>query len=128
MQPACLPTSSGPGDPSIGDYVFTYTYLEMILAQDEFLGQLSTAQRRALLNEALTKYAEKQRLVGDTYSLFSLSTTSFLMARIMKIENYSPFISAVGADPALQLFVSEAEFSNEVQVLDTVVGHAKNFN
>ncbi|QNP54520.1 hypothetical protein H9L05_22685 (plasmid) [Hymenobacter qilianensis] len=54
----------------------------MILAQEEYLAQLSSRERRSLVREALTTYAEKQRH-GDVYGVLGYMTTAFVMARVM---------------------------------------------
>jgi hypothetical protein len=123
MQTACLPTPA-----EWGDYSFTYSYLEMVLAQDEYLNQLSSGQRHALVKEALAKYAAKQKLITDVYGVFGLKTTAFLMARVMQAEQYGPLSAAISVEPDLRAFVRDAEIYGNQSLLDEVVTNAKNFN
>ncbi|MBG8554752.1 hypothetical protein [Hymenobacter guriensis] len=125
MRPACIPSTE---PVEIGDYAFDFSDIEMILAQDEYLQQLSPAQRRMLVQVALEKYAAKQVLVEDVYGLFGLKTAAFVMARTMQAENYAPFMTALAADTKLKMFVEQVDLSSDPTVLDTVVDHAKQFN
>lgn len=124
MRPACLPAA---GAVERGNYSFSFTYLEMILAQEEYLAQLSSTERRQLLQEALAKYADKQASGPDSYSIFGRKTTVFLMARLLQAAQYAPFVGAVSTDPDLQRFVSDVELGNKPELLDTVVEYAKRF-
>lgn len=123
MRPGCLPEAD-----QRGAYSFTFSYVEMIVAQDEYLNQLSSAQRRILLQEALTKYADKQPYTDDVYGIFGLKTTAFVMARIMQAESYAPFLTALSTDPALRVFSTDVNLQGNPQTLDVVVNHAKQFN
>lgn len=109
-----------------GNYSLAYSYFEMILAQDEFIAQLSSAQRHALVRTTLTKYAEKQREIAN-YATFGLKTTAFLLARIMQADHYAPFETAIKADANLKTFTTEAEIYGQTRVLDTVVATATAF-
>jgi hypothetical protein len=123
MTPSCFPEQA-----KQGAYSFGFSCVEMMLAQDEYLAQLSATQRRALLREALTKYAEKKSLVGQVYGYFSLKTAAFVMARVMQAEQFRPFTSAMSTDSNLQVFTTEAEFYGKPQTLDTVLKYAQQFN
>lgn len=122
MQPLCLPEKA-----QRGDYAFSFSYLEMTVAQDEYLNQLSPLERRNLLHEALTKYDAKQQHLDDVYGIFGLKTAVFIMARVMQAEQYAPFLTAVSTNADLQLFVSDVELQGKPQTLDLVVEHAKKF-
>lgn len=118
---ACVPPPT-----NWGDYSLNYSYFEMVLAQDEYLTQLSSAQRHALVRITLAKYAEKQQEVAN-YAIFGLKTTAFLLARTMKIDNYAPFLAAVGSSAPLATFTAQAEIYGQTQVLDAVVAQAKTY-
>ncbi|MGI4872705.1 MAG: hypothetical protein ACRYFX_16210 [Janthinobacterium lividum] len=109
-----------------GGYSLHYSHFEMVLAQDEFLTQLSSAQRHELVRLTLTKYAEKQREIAN-YATFGLKTTAFLLARIMRADSYAPFLAAVGTSAPLATFTADAEIYGQTQVLDTVVALAKTY-
>ncbi len=123
MRAGCLPKAD-----QQGEYSFTFSYVEMIVAQEEYLNQLSSAQRRILLQETLTKYADKQPYTDDVYGIFGLKTTAFVMARIMQAERYAPFLTELSNSPALQAFITDVNLQGNPQTLDVVVNHAKQFN
>lgn len=123
MSPACLPDVA-----QQGAYSFSFSYVELLVAQDEYLAQLSAAQRRSLLREARTKYAAKKRLVDDVYGYFGLKTAAFVMARVMQAEQFGPFASALSTDANLRFFTAEAELQGQPQTLDTVLRYAQQFN
>lgn len=121
MRAACLPKTDR------GAYTLFFSYFEMIITQDEYLAQLSSAQRHALVREALTKYSEKEALGSAVYGGTGPQTTAFIMARVMQAEQYSPFIAAVASDTDMQLFVAAAE-TLKPQTLGTIISYAKQFN
>ncbi|HEX8426755.1 hypothetical protein [Hymenobacter sp.] len=123
MGPSCLPA----GQLQRGDYSFRFSFVEMILAQDEYLAQLSASKRRTLLREALTKYNEKKPLTSSFYSTFGLSTSVFIMARVMQAEQYQPFLTAIRNDSDLEAFVADVVVKDKSPVLDTVIGYALRF-
>ena len=123
MTPGCLPSPA-----EQGSYSFGFSYVELLLAQDEYLAQLSAAQRRSLLREALAKYAAKKPLRDDVYGYFGLKTTAFVLARVMQAEQFGPFVSALATDPQLQYFTTEAELQSQPRTLDTVLAYAQQFN
>ncbi|MET4076781.1 hypothetical protein [Hymenobacter sp. UYCo722] len=123
LHPGCLPE---PGQR--GAYSFTFSYLEMIIAQEEYLAQLTAPQRLALLREAVAKYNEKLPYEVDVYGLFGLKTALFVTARIMLREQYPPFVAAVAANPKLADFVTDVQLHDDPQTLSLVLEHAKQFN
>lgn len=123
MQATCLPDSV-----RRGEYSLIFSYLEMILSQDEYLTRLSPSERHTLLREALTKYAHKKLRVGDVYGIFGLKTTAFLLARLMQTERYAPFVTAVSSDPLLKTFTTDVDLQGQPQTLDIIIEHATKFN
>lgn len=122
MTPRCLPPAE-----EQGAYSFSFSYLEMVLAQDEYLAQLTANQNRTLVREALSKYVEKELHREDVYGYFGLKTSAFVLARVMQAAHYAPFLTALSTDPDLQFFTTEAELNGKIHLLDTIVGYAKQF-
>jgi hypothetical protein len=123
MSPTCLPKPD-----QQGAYSFTFSYLEMIIAQEEYLNQLSAAQRLVLLREAVTKYNEKLPHADDVYGVFGLKTAVFVAARIMQLEQYKPFLNAITSNPALEVFVADVNLQDNPQTLSIVIAYANQFN
>lgn len=124
MGPQCLPSDAS--EIEQGAYSFTFTHIEMILAQDDYLTKLSAKDRKTLLREALTKYQQKNA-AADIYGIFGLKTTAFLLARIMQVERYKPFLQAISSDSYLQVFTDHVELQSRHETLDIVLKHATRF-
>lgn len=125
MGPACFPANAT--EQQRGAYTFTFTYIEMVMAQDEYISKLSDEQRKALMSEALNKYAQEKQLFPDFYSVFNFKTLAFLMARIMIHDRYQPFLEAIAADTHLQAFVNDAEIRGRVEILEKAIKYANQF-
>lgn len=77
---------------SIGRYVLRFSYLEVILSQEKTLESLSWDQKIKLIERARTVYEKKE---ADTthQDLYSLAKTSAIMARLMRLDGYQPFVN-----------------------------------
>lgn len=84
---------------SIGRYVLQISYVEIILSQEETLKSLSLTQKIELVERAREVY---QRKVDDitNYGLYNLATTPTILARLMRIDQYQPFLNMY--DPKVQ--------------------------
>ncbi|TGE27587.1 hypothetical protein [Hymenobacter metallicola] len=122
MRASCVPARS-----EWGRYSLDFAYFELVMAQEEYVAQLSSVERRRLVQEALIKYAEKERLQGDIYGGLNLETAAFIMARVMQAERYAPFMTTVSTTPAVQDFIKEAQVLGRWEVLAVVVSHAQEF-
>ena len=72
----------------------TFAYTGMVQAQAIFIEQLTSSERRELLDEAVIKY-NQMVLIGDPYSIFNLKIEAVLMARVMITEEYEPFLKEI---------------------------------
>jgi hypothetical protein len=124
MNPTCLGGLSTLQEK--GSLAFSFTYIEMVLAQDDYLSKLAAEQKKQLMREALIKYQQKKDRV-DIHGIFGLKTTVFLMARLMVFNQYKPFTDAVATDDFLKVFLADVELQGRNQTLDTIVNYAKSF-
>jgi hypothetical protein len=108
-------------------YAFAFGYVEYLLAHDPLLQQLSAAQRRELLREAVRKYDAKKPHTDEVYGVYGLKTAVFVMARVLHAERYTPFEAALAANPALGVFLAEANLQGRPQLLDPIVEYARKF-
>jgi len=72
-----------------GNFKFRIFYLEIILSQNDQLSTLSKKEQIYLLIECLIKIKEKN---SASYSSFLTQTTYLIMARILFLNQFKPFI------------------------------------
>jgi hypothetical protein len=101
-----------------GNYMFKIRAIEMLLAQEPVLVNMSTAERRALLEECRNKYKETKQH-PELFSRFSLEPTAWVMGRALQQENYAPFIQKITQDNNLGNFLGWGNFSQD-PVLDEI--------
>lgn len=65
--------------------VYVFTYIELILAQEQIISLLSDKERIELLKVSISKLEEKQNY-PEKYSLFVQKTSYLIMARLLKHE------------------------------------------
>lgn len=121
MNPTCYRGLKS--ETEIGKHTLDYAIFEAILAQEDFLSKLSAEQKDRLLQLALEDYAEKKQH-PDIYSIFNLKSTAIIMARLMDMEKYPPFLKAMQQDDYLKVFVESIELQGKVETIETVVKHA----
>ncbi len=121
MNPSELDRSWSPN--RLGSYTFNFTYIEIILAQDEILSKMTTTERKNLLKQALNKY-ERKLLISDIYSQYGLKTSAIIMGRILNVDD-SEFKNMTKKQ-SLKSFVEKVEVS-DISDLDLVYKRAKNF-
>ncbi|MCX2739150.1 hypothetical protein [Pontibacter anaerobius] len=124
MNPACY--SGLTSETEVGRYTLDYALFEAVLAQEVFLFQFSAEQKNRLLKHALNNYAEKKKH-PDIYSIFNLKSNAIILARLMFLEKYPPFMKSIQQDDFLRVFVESIELQGRVETIDTVVKHAKSF-
>lgn len=72
-----------------GNFMFRIFYLEILLAQNDLLNTLSNEEQKNLLSECLDKAREKSNYL---YSSFQTQTTYLIMARILLLNHFNPFM------------------------------------
>lgn len=78
-----------------GRYAFKLNYLEMIIGQYSNLSKLSVQQKKALVSRARAVYLLKKEKENE-YGGWGLGRTSVLLGRLMKQDNYTPFMEVAG--------------------------------
>ncbi len=121
MNPSCPPNNT-----DIVDYSLFFIYMSMVQAQNIFIEQLTPAERRELLNEAINKYIEFKR-IGDPYSIFNLKVEALIMARVMVLENYAPFLEEIATNNFMNIFINDVELNNNIETLNIILDYANQF-
>lgn len=86
-----LKVSSFEEEIEAGRYTFNINNIEIIISQYVYLDKLSIQQKKALVSRARSVYFLK-REKGDFYGVFGLAFTSAVLGRLMKLDNYPPFM------------------------------------
>lgn len=76
-----------------GRYMFNLNIIEIIISQYTYLNKLSVQQKKALVSRTRSVYLLKRKK-GDYYSVWGLAFTSAILGRLMKLDNYIPFMEA----------------------------------
>lgn len=100
--------------------------IELVLTQYGVLENLGKTQRRYLLLECLAKHEhESLKEQGGNHKIFA----SLLLGRIMKREQYTPFIGKVRIrkETGLRNFLAAGPQVEDPSVLNEIVVHARRF-
>jgi hypothetical protein len=95
-----------------GEYSLKFFSVEILLAQDAVLANLSRDNRLRLLRESHGKMTAKQQH-PEVYGLMGFTNNALLMGKIMLKENYAPFVKLVSEDSKLDRVLRDAMFIGE---------------
>lgn len=93
--------------------------IEMILAQYDILNKFNDEQLNIVANESLLKCDQK----GQSYYV---KFTLLICGRILKIENYQPFIDLLDNNSLLQVYIDEGQVEYQ-EILDLVKEQTINY-
>lgn len=118
MSPLCeynnYPSFLGRGG-SIG---MSFIAIEMLLAQYSVLDQFEPEQLKAIAKEALLKYDQKL-LNSSTKSIMNIEYTLLICGRILKSDNYQPFITELNNNVQLELFLDKV-FLRSIEIIEII--------
>lgn len=108
-----------------GKYSIKFFSVEILLAQDAVLTNLSKADRIQLLRESHGKMAAK-RQNPEVYGLMGFTNNAILMGKIMLKDNYAPLIKSVSEDANLNRVLQNAMLISE-EYISKIVEHAEKY-
>jgi len=82
---------------------FTIRYLEILLAQNQLIGKMSTLEKNQLITDALSKCEYRKTILKE--ELYSSVLSALILGRILKSIQYKPFLTAVNKDTGLASFL-----------------------
>ena len=94
-----------------GLFTFEFTYLELLLSQPQMLNNLSRNERIELAKEAVRKYDNKKEK-KDIFGEFGLTTTVFLIGKILNAENKLMEVLKTVSQKEIDLFLATVVYSN----------------
>ncbi len=90
-----------------GEYSLKFFSIEILLAQEEVITNLSKNNRIQLLRESHKKMTAKQKH-PEIYGLMGLTNNALLMGRIILKEKYAPFVKSISRDSRLNGILQNA--------------------
>jgi len=90
-----------------GKYSFKFFSIEILLAQDEVISNLSKNDRIKLLRESHKKLKVRQQH-PKVYGFMGFTNSVLLMGRIMLKEKYEPFVKLISRDTKLNGILQKA--------------------
>ncbi len=113
-----------------GEFAFKFATIELLLAQQPVINNLSKEQKKALVAESLQKFKEKDVLI-ETFGATGLITSALIMGRVLEKDNFIPSGSASAAQTsaagsgttseAVQAFLRRAEVVDANVIINMVV-------
>jgi hypothetical protein len=107
-------------------YNLHFIHFAMILAQPVFIQQLTSSERKELINEAINKYDVELRN-PDTFGIIDLKAAALIMGRTMMAEDYKPFMKEVNRSEMMKEFLTNADIKDNLEILNIVLDHALKF-
>jgi len=112
------------GDVQKGAYTFSIANVEILLAQNEILDNLSEIQLEGLTVEARLKYRAKQQ--SATYGPTGEEYSIWLMGKALQRVNYLPFERQIHQDSNIQNFLDSGPCATDI-VLNEIVSNTDRF-
>jgi len=112
------------GDIQKGAYTFSIANVEILLAQNKILDNLTETQLGDLIVEASSKYSAKQQsaIYGETGQECSI----WLMGKALQRVNYLPFEEQIHQDATIQNFLGSGSHATDI-VWNEIVSNAEQF-
>lgn len=108
-----------------GKYAVGFTYIEMLLAQDDIISRLTPAERRDLLAECLQKSHSKQ-VYAEGYGYTGQANIAWIMGRILQKEDAEGFNQKIRGNENLQIFLEGGSFMDE-EILNDIFLQAQRY-
>jgi hypothetical protein len=103
-----------------GLFIYDYLFIEMLLAQEKIITNQNSTLRKETLKECLKKLDEKI-IEKDLFGLVGLSHTSFVMTKILNLENDQDFQTLYNTDEKIKAFEKTAS-SIDLETLAKIKG------
>jgi hypothetical protein len=112
------------GDIQKGAYTFSIANVEILLAQNKILDNLSKIQLEDLVVEARLKYTAKQQ--SAIYGQTGQECSIWLMGKALQRVNYLPFERQIHQDATIQNFLGSGSYATDI-VSNEIVLNAEQF-
>jgi hypothetical protein len=124
MYPGCKnnnwPSINEPGS----NISFSFSYIEILLAQYDILNQLDCGDLKLLHDMANRKYSEKKHF---DHSVFSKKHTVLIVGRIMFLKNFIPFIEEYNKNNYVKIFIERVNLLDDFGTLELINNYSEKF-
>jgi hypothetical protein len=93
-----------------GQHMVRIRNVEVLLAQQTIIDNMTDAERCELLIEAVAKRELKEQY---GYGFYGEEMSAWVIGRVLQGEDYQPFMQQVAIDEILQSFLAQGSFSTE---------------
>lgn len=126
-----LPPESAIGKAPIeqGEYSFYMVHTEILLAQYPILAQLSDVELKDLASIAW-QFLETKSSMPEIYGATGIESSILLLARIMQVAEYQPFLALLENYQGASYFVDKmvpAQNEEDLATLQKIVDHAEQY-
>ncbi len=110
----------------IGKFTFTFIFIEVLLAQEEVLAQLTHSEVKMLLSELLKKH-ELKMIHREKHSIIGLAFNAFTIARLMKSKGTQDgFFQKFLEEPGIVYLLKNGRLKND-DVLSALIQKSQEF-
>ncbi|MCC5937638.1 MAG: hypothetical protein JJU34_10170 [Lunatimonas sp.] len=95
-----------------GKLSFAFTYIELVISQDEIIRNITGEDREHLRDIAIRQYTEKQRH-HDVFGPFGLSTTALVLGKLIKTSGQAPPLLPTFSSEELHIFLTTSRYRDE---------------
>ena len=106
-----------------GDFTFKYTYIEVLLSQNQIISGLTQSERQFLRQEAIKKFEQKKELIND-FGMFGLNTSAWVLGKLLQIDEKQNSLPGAINEQDLNFFLSTGTFGNK-EILDAIYTGSK---
>ena len=108
---------------SYGGYKYFTYCLEVFLGQEVYLKNATTKQKIELLTDLFVKQNFRKGQPGDYY----IEGPTFVMARIMYIDNYQPLVDLYNQDSIVKYFITDGSSIAGNEPKSTIISLANDY-
>ncbi len=106
-----------------GEFTFKYTYIELLLSQNQIISGFTQSERQLLRQEAIKKFEQKKELIND-FGMFGLNTSAWVLGKLLQIEEKQNSLPGAINEQDLNFFLSTGTFGNK-EILDAIYTGSK---
>jgi len=104
-------------------WTLKFIWLELLLSQDNIIQSMSPDEKEDLLEISYSKFNMKK---ANEFAFLSLSTTVFLMAKILNSLNYNEFEQELEKENNLEILMKTARV-DDLHILDNILILTENY-